>query len=118
MNVYRKGSGRAFVPPDHTKSEAQILFTRENGGGKASILITTLEVGGGSTAEEVHEGSDQYFFVLEGVAAVHSNGRLETTLHPGDGLHVAAGERHAFKNAGDRACRLYIVTVPPIGNTR
>jgi quercetin dioxygenase-like cupin family protein len=118
MNVYRKGSGKVFVPPDHEKAEAQLIFSRDNGSRKASILITTLAVGGGSTAAEVHADSDQIFFVLEGTAAVHSNERLEATLNAGDGLHIPAGEWHAFKNAGDRACRLYIVTVPPIGDTR
>ena len=118
MQAYKKDSGRSFVPPGHTQAEAQILFSRENGSRKASILITTLQAGGGSTVEEVHESSDQVFYVLQGTVAAYSNDQRVATLHAGDAIHVAAGESHAFKNAGETPCKLYIVTVPPIGDTR
>ena len=118
MQAYKKDSGRSFVPPGHTQTEAQILFSRENGSRKASILITTLQAGGGSTVEEVHESSDQVFYVLQGTVAAFSNDQRIATLQTGDAIHVAAGEPHAFKNAGETPCKLYIVTVPPIGDTR
>lgn len=118
MQAYKKDSGRSFVPPGHTQAEAQILFSRENGSLKASILITTLQAGGGSTVEEVHESSDQVFYVLQGTVAAFSNDQRIATLQTGDAIHVAAGEPHAFKNAGETPCKLYIVTVPPIGDTR
>jgi mannose-6-phosphate isomerase-like protein (cupin superfamily) len=118
MKAYKNNSGPSFVPPGHTKAEAQILFSRENGSHKASILITTLQVGGGSTVEEVHENSDQVFYVLQGTVAAYSNDKRIATLQAGDGMHVPAGEPHAFKNAGETPCKLYIVTVPPIGDTR
>jgi quercetin dioxygenase-like cupin family protein len=113
MVVVRRGSGEKFVPPGHAKMEAEKLFGPENGSHGAAIHLSTLLPGGGME-EEVHDSSDQVFYVLSGSIVARSKGEQVGVLQTGDGIHIAAGETHAFRNEGDDPCVLYILTVPPI----
>ena len=113
MGVVRKNKGEKFVPPGHDKMEAQKLFGPENGSLGATIHLSTLQPGGGM-GEEVHENSDQVFYVLSGNIVASSKGEQIATLQAGDGIHLEAGERHAFRNEGEDPCILYILTVPPL----
>jgi len=113
MVVVRKGTGDKFVPPGHEKMEARKLFGPENGSHGATIHLSTLQPGGGM-GEEVHESSDQVFYVLSGDIVAISKGEQVASLQTGDGIHIEAGEPHAFRNEGQDPCMLYILTVPPI----
>ena len=113
MIVIRKGQGERFVPDGHAKMEALKLFGPENGSRRATIHLSTLQPGGGME-EEVHDSSDQVFYVLSGSIVARSKGEQVGTLQAGDGIHIEAGESHAFRNEGQEACVLYILTVPPL----
>ena len=113
MIVVRKGEGKRFVPPGHAKMEAEKLFGPENRSQRAVIHLSTLLPGGGME-EEVHEHSDQVFYVLSGSIAARSRGEQVGILQAGDGIHIEEGEPHAFRNEGDVPCVLYILTVPPL----
>ena len=115
MIVVRKEQGERFVPDGHAKMEALKLFSPENGSLRAVIHLSTLQPGGGME-EEVHDSSDQVFYVLSGSIVARSGGEEVGTLQEGDGIHIAAGEPHAFRNEGQEACTLYILTVPPLGS--
>ena len=113
MIVVRKGEGEKFVPPGHAKMEAEKLFGPKNGSQRAAIHLSTLLPGGGME-EEVHDGSDQVFYVLSGSIVARSRGERVGILQAGDGIHIEAGESHAFRNEADDPCVLYILTVPPL----
>jgi quercetin dioxygenase-like cupin family protein len=113
MVVVRKGTGEKFVPPGHAKMEALKLFGPENGSKKATIHLSTIGPEGGME-DEVHDSSDQVFYVLSGSIVARSQGQSIATLQPGDGIHIEAGEPHAFRNEGTDTCVLYILTVPPL----
>ena len=113
MVIVRKGTGERFIPPGHAKMEALKLFGPENGSKRATIHLSTVQPGGGME-DEVHDKSDQVFYVLLGSIVAQSKGKQIATLHTGDGIHIEAGEPHAFRNEGKDPCVLYILTVPPI----
>jgi quercetin dioxygenase-like cupin family protein len=115
MIVVRKGEGTKFVPDGHAKMEAEKLFGPENGSQRAVIHLSTLQPGGGME-EEVHDSSDQVFYVLSGSIVARCGGKEIGILQAGDGVHIAAGESHAFRNEGDDPCVLYILTVPPLAS--
>ena len=117
MDVYRKNSGKQFVPAGHAGISAQVVFNPEGGSLRASVLISTLSKGGGM-AEEVHDGSDQIFYVLQGRVRAFSQGQTVATLEEGDAILVAAGDFHSFSNEGEGDCRLPVITAPPVGLTR
>ena len=113
MVVVKKDSGKRFVPAGHSRMEATQLFGPQNGSAGATVHLSTLQRGGGMS-EEVHEHSDQVFYVLAGAVQAYSAGRHQGALGPGDGVHVPAGESHGFRNDGSEPCVLYVLTVPPI----
>ena len=115
MVVVRKGEGEKFVPPGHAKMKAEKLFGPENGSLGAAIHLSTLQPGGGME-EEVHDSSDQVFYVLSGSIVARSGGEQVGVLQAGDGIHIGAGEPHAFRNEGGDPCVLYILTVPPLAS--
>jgi quercetin dioxygenase-like cupin family protein len=115
MTVVRKGEGTRFVPDGHAKMAAEKLFGPENGSLRAAIHLSTLQPGGGME-EEVHDSSDQVFYVLSGSLVARCGGEEVGVLQAGDGIHVEAGETHAFRNEGGDPCVLYILTVPPLAS--
>jgi hypothetical protein len=82
MKVYRKDSGKRFVPQGHANITARVVFNAENGCLKASILLSTLPRGSGMD-EEVHEHSDQIFYDLQGHVNAFSNKEQIATLSEG-----------------------------------
>jgi quercetin dioxygenase-like cupin family protein len=117
MKVYKKDSGKRFVPQGHANITARMVFNAENGCLKASVLLSTLPVGSGMD-EEVHEHSDQIFYVFQGHVNAFSNKEQIATLSEGDAIHVSAGESHSFSNQEEQECKLLVVTVPPVDKTR
>ena len=114
MSVVRKYEGEVFRPAGHEKMSARQLFGPENGSDKATIPLSVLDSGGGMT-EEIHESSDQIFYIISGKISALSSGSLVGILEPGDSIHIKAGESHSFRNNSDSPCSLYVITVPPIG---
>lgn len=117
MEVYRKDSGKQFVPPGHAGITARVIFNPEGGSLKTSVLVSSLSKSGGMD-EEVHEGSDQIFYVLQGRVGAFSQGRAVATLVEGDAILVVAGDFHSFSNEGEGDCKLLVITVPPVGQIR
>jgi mannose-6-phosphate isomerase-like protein (cupin superfamily) len=93
--------------------EAEKLFGPHNGSLGAAIHLSKLLPGGGMD-EEVHDSSDQVFYVLSGSIVARSKGEEVGVLEAGDAIHIEAGESHAFRNPGKDPCELYILTVPPL----
>ena len=66
--------------------------------------IITLDPGC-SIGTHTHEGEAEIFYILEGEATAHDNGK-EVVLKPGDLLCTGDGDSHDVKNAGDTTMRL------------
>lgn len=58
-----------------------------------------------------HAVAQQFFFILSGSAGMEIDGRV-VHLGPGEGLHVAAGAKHRFFNAGDAEVEFLTISSP------
>ncbi len=116
MKVCRKDTGEKYTPFSHFGMTTQVIFNPDTGCKRANITLSTVGTGAGSV-DEVHEHSDQIFYVLKGVMSVSANGKLLEVLHEGDAIMVEAGDVHAVTNEGDEDCVYYAVTVPPLTKT-
>lgn len=116
MKVYKKDAGEKYTPFTHFDMTTQVIFNPETGCKKANITLSTLKKGAGST-DEIHEYSDQVFYILKGQMKVYANGELVETVNEGDAILVEAGDPHAVANVLDEECIYYAVTVPPLDET-
>ena len=81
-----------------------------------SITLSTLAKGSGSN-DEVHEHSDQIFYVLQGSVKVFAHGRELAEVKEGDAAFVEAGDVHSVRNDGETPAIYLAVTVPPLEKT-
>ncbi|OQB24365.1 MAG: Cupin domain protein [Firmicutes bacterium ADurb.Bin182] len=116
MKIYKKGTGEKYTPFSHFDMTTEVIFNPDLGCKKANITLSTLKKGAGSF-DEVHEHSDQIFYVLKGQMKVYAGGKLLHTVSQGDAIMVEAGEVHAVINEDDEECVYYAVTVPPLDKT-
>ena len=80
--------------------------------GKYSQLVVMSLPVGVDIGEEVHAGTDQIIFILDGDAEALVNGE-RFGLEEEDVLFIPAGAKHNVKNIGDKALKLYTVYSPP-----
>lgn len=116
MKIYRKGSGEKYTPFSHYEMTTQVIFNPQGGCTKCNVTLSTLKKGAGSN-DEVHDHSDQIFYVIQGTMSVYAGGELKAEVEQGDAILVPAGEVHAVVNHQDRECIYYAVTVPPLERT-
>ena len=80
--------------------------------GEFSQLVLMSIPAGKETGSEVHEGIDQFIFVVDGDAEMTvENERFGAD--DGDMVFVASGKNHNIKNAGDKDLKLYTIYSPP-----
>jgi len=116
MKVYRKGAGEKYTPFNHYGMTTQVIFNPESGCKKANITLSVVPKGAGSH-DEVHEYSDQIFYLLKGTALVYAHGQLLATVREGDAVLILAGETHSVVNGGEGDCSYIAITVPPLDKT-
>ena len=85
----------------------QILET----GKYSQIVLMSIPVGK-EIGEEVHEGTDQFIFIVDGDAEVTVDDE-RFGVEVDDMVFIAAGKRHNVKNAGDEDLKLYSIYSPP-----
>jgi quercetin dioxygenase-like cupin family protein len=116
MKVYRSGTGEKYTPFDHFDMKTQVIFNPDGGCKKANVTLSTLSKGSGSH-DEVHEHSDQIFYIIQGSMKVYARGQVLADLHKGDAVMVEAGEIHSVRNEEDQDTVFFAVTVPPLEKT-
>lgn len=116
MKVYRKGSGVKYTPFNHFNMTTQVIFNPDGGSTRANVTLTTLGKGSGST-DEVHEDSDQIFYMIQGRMNVYAHDKLIDTVTAGDAVLVLAGDTHAVRNEDDEDVVFVAITVPPLDQT-
>lgn len=85
----------------------RVLQTGEH----AQIVLMSIKEGK-EIGEEVHEKTDQLFFIVEGDAEVTVEGE-RFGAEDGDMVFVAAGKKHNVANDGDEDLKLYTIYSPP-----
>lgn len=76
------------------------LATKEQMYGHARLFSQITLDPGCSIGYHIHEHETEFYFMLQGEAAVNDNG-TEITLRPGDVTATAHGEGHSIENRTD-----------------
>jgi mannose-6-phosphate isomerase-like protein (cupin superfamily) len=67
---------------------------------------------GCSEIRHYHERSEQFFYVLSGIATIEVSGET-FNLSPGNGIHVEAGMPHKLSNEQEHDLTFLVVSTPP-----
>ena len=67
---------------------------------------------GKSEVRHFHNASEQFFFVLSGIATIEVVGQ-EYELMPRQGKHVPAGVAHQLKNLSNEDVEFIVTSTPP-----
>jgi quercetin dioxygenase-like cupin family protein len=94
---------------------SEMVFDPDSNSKNAAISISTLKKGAGSY-DDVHEHSDQIFYILQGTMNVYAENKFLYSVSAGDAILIEAGDIHAVLNEEDEDCIFYSVTTPPILN--
>lgn len=86
-------------------------LTSEQTGGHFAFEEFSLAPGTIGARPHVHEGHDEYFYVLEGELTLHT-GDGEVTAGPGYLLAATRGTPHGFRNAGPTTARALCLYTP------
>lgn len=116
MKIYQKGTGEKYTPFNHYDMTTQVIFNPDSGSKHTNITLSTIGKGAGS-GDEVHENSDQIFYIIKGELKISANGKLLHVLHEGDAILVEAGDVHAATNDCEEDCVFCSITVPPLDKT-
>lgn len=65
-----------------------------------------------SEVKHYHHNSEQFFFVLSGVATLEAAGQTHK-LEAQQGMHVPAGVAHQLKNDSDEPIEFIVTSTPP-----
>ena len=68
--------------------------------------------GGCAEARHYHENSEQFFFVLSGIASLEVDGHVHQ-IKPQQGIHVPAGVPHQLKNEQIQELVFLVTSTPP-----
>lgn len=74
-------------------------------------VIEELMPAGASDEAHWHTKARQFFYVLEGVLTLVL-ADLSVEVGAGEGLHIAPGQLHQARNAGDKPARFLIISSP------
>ncbi|MBP2056422.1 putative cupin superfamily protein [Streptomyces griseochromogenes] len=86
-------------------------LTAEHTGGRFAFEEFSLAPGTIGARPHVHEGHDEYFYVLEGELTLHT-GEGEVSAGPGCLLAATRGTPHGFRNAGSVPARALCLYTP------
>jgi quercetin dioxygenase-like cupin family protein len=89
---------------------AELLVTAEQTGGKYDVIRTTIRPGGGPPPH-AHSREDEMFYIVRGAFQFVFNDRA-FTAGAGECVFLPRGSVHTFKNVGETAGELIVVTTP------
>ena len=105
----------AISPADRSNAEHYIwgdgcdgwhLLKRQD----LSVIAERVPTGARET-RHVHARSRQFFFILSGRATIEVDGCLHV-LHEGQGLEIAPGQAHQFRNDTDTDVHFLVISQP------
>jgi len=118
MLFVRRGSHNVFTMRAIDRDTAEHYFWGEGYDGWHLVADARLSVieeripPGGFEKLHHHEKAQQFFYVLEGEAQFHIDGK-DVVVAARQGIHIPAGTRHSVKNAAARDLRFVVISQPP-----
>lgn len=103
---------KGFIADIEDRTEANHDFRRVIYTGPHMQLVLMSLQPGEQIGAEVHEDTDQFFRVEEGMGEVIIDGRT-TKIESDTAVVVPAGARHNIRNTGREALKLYTLYAPP-----
>lgn len=79
---------------------------------RALSVISERVPSGRAEVRHYHERSEQFFFVLEGVASIEVNG-VNHQVHSMQGIHIESGISHQLRNTQDVDLVFIVTSTPP-----
>ncbi len=92
---------------DKTKSGYRYWFVDKNFIDGRTLKLSVVEPGKATHAPHVHE-NDEFFFILEGQAKFHLNGK-ETVVGPYTSMYCPSNIPHGISNAGDTELKYLVI---------
>ena len=92
---------------DKTKSGYRYWFVDKNFIDGRTLKLSVVEPGKATHAPHVHE-NDEFFFILEGKAKFHLDGK-ETVVGPYTSLYCPSNIPHGISNAGDTELKYLVI---------
>ena len=80
-------------------------------------VIQELVPPGRSEVRHYHSNSQQYFYILSGIATIEMDGNV-LNIHPGSGVHVREMIPHQLMNNGQSDLEFLLISTPPINGDR
>ncbi len=99
-------------PAKHTETSAWRLLAPAVHGNKAATVSLVEIRPGGKTEPDVHEGSEQIFYIISGRAKAQVSGEGFDIGH-NCCLYVPEGAEHSMEVVGEEALRMVVITAPP-----
>ncbi len=98
-----------FDMEDATKTSSgyRYWFVDKNFIDGRTLKLSVVEPGKATHAPHVHE-NDEFFFILEGKAKFHLNGK-ETVVGPYTSLYCPSNIPHGISNAGDTELKYLVI---------
>jgi len=84
---------------------------------KSLSVIQELVPSGCSEVRHYHRKSEQFFFILSGIAILEVNG-VTHRLREHEGFHVAAGLKHQLRNEHEESLSFIVTSTPPAHGDR
>jgi len=72
---------------------------------------------GGAEVMHYHTKARQFFYVLEGEGAMECEDKV-IVLKKGQGIEIAPGVKHRFRNQSNADVHFLVISVPPTGGDR
>ena len=99
-------------PAKHVETSAWRLLAPAVHGNKAAV-VSLVEIRPGGKAEpDVHEASEQIFYIISGKAKAHVSGE-DFDIEPNCCLYVPEAAEHSMEVAGEEVLRMVVITAPP-----
>lgn len=92
---------------DKTKSGYRYWFVDKNFKDGRTLKLSVVEAGNATHAPHVHE-NDEFFFILEGKAKFHLDGK-EKVVGPQTILYCSSNVPHGISNAGDTVLKYLVI---------
>ena len=99
-------------PAKHTETSAWRLVAPASHGNKAATVSLVEIRPGGKTEPDVHQGSEQIFYVISGRMKAHVSGE-DFDIEPNCCLYVPDSAEHSMEVVGEEALRMVVITAPP-----
>jgi mannose-6-phosphate isomerase-like protein (cupin superfamily) len=102
--------------PGHFKILNKRIIGADVGAKNVEVLLGIAEAGGGSKMHG-HSGTEQVFYVIDGVLKIKNGNGEEVELKKGMAAYIPPGELHQPYNSGSSRTIYLVINSPPVVRT-